>query len=130
MAVWRAAARRFALLLGGVAAGTALVSLLVGLAVGSALDRSVSVGLYLVGSFLLVSGFFVGNRGPARVKGDEAEEGGAVGGMFGVGIGSRRMRWATPEEREEAMANSAIFVALGFALIVLGVLADSRVKLI
>jgi hypothetical protein len=127
--MWRAAARRFAFLLGGVAAGTAVVSLLVGLALGSAADRAISIGFYLVGSFLLVAGFFVGNRGPARLKGAE-DEGGAVGGMFGIPIGGRRLRWATAEEREEAMANSAVFVTLGFALIVLGILADSRVKLL
>jgi hypothetical protein len=127
--VWRAAARRFLLLLGGVSAGTALASLLLGLALGSAVDRAVSVGFYLVGSFLLVTGFFVGNRGPARLRGGE-DEGGAMAGMFGVGMGGRRLRWATPEEREEAMSNSAVFVTLGFALIVIGILADSRVRLI
>jgi hypothetical protein len=127
--VWRAALRRFALLLAGVAGGTALVSLLLGLALGSAADRAVSVGFYLVGSFLLVAGFFAGNRGPARLKGRE-DEGGAVAGMFGVGIGGRRLRWATIEEREEALANSAVFVALALALLVLGVLADSRVRLL
>ena len=127
--MWRAAARRFLLLLGGVAAGTALASLLLGLALGSKLDRAVSVGFYLVGSFLLVAGFFVGNRGPARLRGAE-DEGGATAGMFGVPLGGRRLRWATPEEREEAMANSAVFVTLGLALIVLGILADSRVRLI
>lgn len=125
----RAALRRFALLLAGVAAGTALVSLLIGLALGSAIDRSVSVGLYLVGSFLLVAGFFAGNRGPARLRGRE-DETGAVAGMFGIGIAGRRLRWATPAERDEALAHSAVFVALGFALIILGVVADGRVRLL
>ena len=114
--------------LGGVAAGTALISLLVGLALGSKIDRAVSVGFYLVGSFLLVAGFFVGNRGPARPKGAE-DEAGAVAGMFGLGMGGRRLRWATREERDEAMANSAVFVTIGFALIVLGIAADERFKL-
>jgi hypothetical protein len=127
--VWRAAARRFLLLLAGVSVGTALASLLLGLALGSALDRAVSLGFYLVGSFLLVTGFFVGNRGPARLRGAE-DEGSAMAGMFGVGMGGRRMRWATPEEREEAMSNSAVFVTLGFALIVIGILADSRFHLL
>ena len=125
----RAAIRRFATLLAGVAGGTALVSLGAGLALGSPLDRAVSVGLYLVGSFLLVAGFFVGNRGPARLKGDDSEVP-AAAGMFGVGVGSRRLRWATPAEREEALANSAIFVSLGFALILLGIAADSRTHLL
>jgi hypothetical protein len=124
-----AAARRFALLLSATAAATSALSLVVGLLLGSTVSRSVSVGLYLVGCFLLVAGFFVGNRGPARLRGAE-DEGGAVGGMFGVGIGRRRLRWATVEEREEAISNSAIFVVLGLALILLGVLADTRVKLV
>ena len=113
-----------------LAAGvTALFSLLAGLALGTPIDRALSVGFYIVGSFLLVAGFFAGNRGPARFKGDETE-GGAIGGMFGIGIGGRRLRWATPEEREDALSNSAIFVALGFVLIVFGVVADSRVALL
>jgi hypothetical protein len=126
----RAALRRLTLLLAGTAGGTAALSALIGLLLGSSISRSVSVGLYLVGCFLLVSGFFVGNRGPARLKGDEGEGGGAMAGMFGLGIGARRVRWATLEEREEAISNSAIFVTLGLALILLGVLADSRVELV
>lgn len=125
----RAAARRIVFLLALATGVTALFSLLVGLALGTSVSRALSVGFYLVGCFLLVAGFFVGNRGPARFKGDETE-GGAVGGMFGVGIGGRRLRWATPEEREEALSNSAVFVALGFVLILVGVIADSRVALI
>ncbi|MBA2475477.1 MAG: hypothetical protein H0V40_05930 [Actinobacteria bacterium] len=125
----RAAARRFAILLAAVAGGTIAVSLAAGLLLGSAADRSISVGLYLVGSFLLVAGFFVGNRGPARIKGDGSELP-AAAGMFGIGVGSGRLRWATPSEREEALSNSAIFVSLGFALILLGVAADSRVHLL
>jgi hypothetical protein len=125
----RAAARRFALLLVGTATVTSLISVLVGLVLGSSVSRSISLGLYLVGCFLLVAGFFVGNRGPARLRGPE-DEGGAVGGMFGLGIGRRRLRWATIEEREEAISNSAVFVVLGLALIFLGVLADTRVALL
>jgi hypothetical protein len=125
----RAAARRFLTLLVVTAAITSAVSLALGLLIGSSASRSVSVGLYLVGCFLLVAGFFVGNRGPARLRNPE-DEGGAIGGMFGVGIGRRRLRWATLEEREEAISNSAIFVVLGLALILLGVFADSRVQLL
>jgi hypothetical protein len=89
--------------------------------------RSVSTGLYSVGCFLLVAGFFVGNRGPARARG--AGDAGAVAGLFGIGLGARRLRWATRDEQEDALAHSALFVALGIALIVLGVLADERVAL-
>src|SRR5919201_1817868 len=110
-----AAARRFATLLAGVGAVTAAISLAIGLAFGSTVSRSVSVGFYLVGAFLLVCGFFIGNRGPVRLKND-----------IGVPLlGSRFVRWATPQEREETLNDSAIFVALGFALILIGVAADS-----
>ena len=115
-----AAARRFLVLLAGVALSTAGVSLLLGLAAGSSPGRALSLGFYLVGSFLLVAGFFLGNRGPVRPKGK------AVLPL----IGPRLMRWATPEERDETINESAVFVVLGFALLVLGVLADSRYRLI
>jgi hypothetical protein len=116
----RAALRRLAgllLLAGGL---TLLGSLAVGLLLGESVGRAVSVGFYLVGSFLMVAGFFVGNRGPVRLKKD-----------VGVPLfGSRIVRWATPEEREESINTSAIYVVLGFALIFLGVLADTRYSLV
>jgi hypothetical protein len=116
----RAAFRRFLVLLVVVALGTAVISLLVGLASGASVSRALSLGFYAVGSFLLISGFFVGNRGPARLRrGSDAIP------FFG----GRMLRWATPDEREEAINLSAIFVVLGLTLIVLGVAADSRYKL-
>jgi hypothetical protein len=125
----KAGARRFAQLLGVLSAGTVVVSLLGGLLFGADPLRAISVGFYLVGSFLLVAGFFVGNRGAARPKeGDES--GTAVGGMFGIGIATRGVRWATSEERDETIANSALFVTLGFLLIVIGFVTDDRVRLL
>jgi len=116
----RAALRRFLLLFVAVGASTALVSLLAALLFGGSLARALSLGFYLVGSFLLVAGFFVGNRGPVRLKQD-----------VGVPLwGSRYVRWATPEEREEQLNLSAIFVVLGFGLILLGVVADTRNALV
>jgi hypothetical protein len=115
-----AAARRFVVLLAGVAATTAVISILVGLLVGSSLDRALSVGFYLAGCFLLVGGFFLGNRGPVRPKGEEGPS------MFGP----RFMRWATPAEREDTINSSAVFVTIGFVLLLLGVLVDSRVTLV
>ena len=53
-ALLRDAARRFVLLLAGAAGGTAVLSLLLGLALGASAGRSISVGFYLVGSFLLI----------------------------------------------------------------------------
>jgi hypothetical protein len=119
--VIRAALRRLALLVLGSALVIGLLSALAGLALGSSLGRSVSLGYYLAGSFLLISGFFMGNRGPLRSK---REEGGSI--LFGP----RVVRPASVDEREETINNSAVFVGLGFVLILLGVLADDRYRLI
>ena len=115
-----AAARRFGILLGGLAGGTALVALLLGLALGSGVSRSLSLGWYIVGSTLLISGFFVGNRGPARPQG----EGWSVFSL------RRWVRWATPDEQRESLSLSAVLVVLGFVLIALGVLADTRYNVV
>jgi hypothetical protein len=129
MEVLRGGARRFFVILGVASLVVLLVSLPVGLLLGASVGRSISVGFYVIGSFLLVAGFFVGNRGPVRLKGGEAEVGSTVG-MFGMGLGGRRLRWATPEENADAMASSAVFVVIGFVLILIGVIADSRVQLL
>ena len=118
-----AAARRFLFLLAVTAAGTALVSLAIGLLLGAGISRSVSLGFYCVGSFLLISGFFVGNRGPVRVKGDPGF------GMFGI-FRNRRLRWASGSEQVESLSLSFVFVMLGIILIVLGVVADTRYSLV
>jgi hypothetical protein len=116
--VLAAAARRFAIVLGVISAGTALISYLLGLAVGSTADRSISLGFYVVGSFLLIAGFFVGNRGPARLRGEEH------GGL----LGPRRLRWASLEERTSALNESALLIAIGFVLLVFGLLVDDRAR--
>jgi hypothetical protein len=41
----------------------------------------------------------------------------------------RWVRWATPEEQRESISLSAVLVTLGIAIIVLGVLADTRYRL-
>jgi hypothetical protein len=121
--VWTAAARRFVILLGSVAALVTAASVGLGLALGSSLTRAVSVGFYLVGAFLLVAGFFMGSRGPTRLRGEPGDE-----GPWGLGR-KRGVRLATSEERRDALATTAIFVTLGLALIVVGVIADSRYDL-
>ena len=120
LGVWLGAARRFALLLGAIAAGTVLVSYVLGLAAGSTVRRSISLGFYVVGSFLLVVGFFIGNRGPARSKGEEH------GGI----LGPRLLRWASAEERVTTINESAVFITVGFVLIVIGLLVDDRASVV
>jgi hypothetical protein len=111
----------FAVLLsvGVTAAGSALLGLLI----GASLDRSLVLGFYLAGCFLMVAGFFAGNRGPTRVK---SESPAATATPFGVFSGARKLRWATLGEQDEAINNSAVFVGLGILLVVVGVLLDGR----
>jgi hypothetical protein len=63
----------------------------------------------------LIGGFFLGNRGPVRAQRNQPIP------LFGT----RFVRWATPEEQHEAINTSAVYVSLGFALILVGVLADT-----
>jgi hypothetical protein len=118
-AVVAAGLRRFAFILAGLAGLTTTFTLLFAALSGGNVDRTVAVGFDLVGVFFLVAGFFVGNRGPVRLKGQASVP------LFG----ERRMRWATPEEREEAISDSAIFIAVGIAMIIIGVAIDSRYRL-
>jgi hypothetical protein len=118
-----AAARRFALFFGALTAGIVLVSAFLGLTLGSSLSRAVSLGFYLTGSFLLVTGFFLGNRGPARLRGQPGDE-----GVWGLGR-RKGVRLATPEEQAEAVSTTTIFVTVGLLLIFIGVIADPRYSL-
>ena len=121
MSTLLAALRRLVLLVGGAAGLTAVFSVLIGLLIGASLERALTLGFYLVGCFLLVTAFFVGNRGPARIKSETAE----AGGMFPY-FGSRTMRWATLSEQDDAINNSAVFVILGFILVFIGALIDTH----
>src|SRR2546423_5691674 len=115
-----AAARRFGILLAALVGGTGALALLLGLAFGSSVSRALSLGWYIVGSILLISGFFVRNRGPARPQGEGWN-------VFSL---RRWVPWATPEEQRETLSLSAVLVLLGFVLIALGVLADTRYKVV
>jgi hypothetical protein len=99
--------------------GTAVIALLLGLVLGSSIGRSLSLGWYIVGSALLICGFFIGNRGPARPQGE---------GWNPLSL-RRWTRWATPGEQLETLSFSAVLVICGFVLIALGVIADTRYSL-
>jgi hypothetical protein len=118
-----AALRRLAIAILLCVGVTAAVSALIGLLAGKSLDRSLVLGFYLAGCFLMVAGFFAGNRGPARIK---SEAPGVSATPFGVFSGSRRLRWATLGEQDDAINNSALFVGLGIVLVLVGVLLDGR----
>jgi hypothetical protein len=115
-----AALRRFSFLLVAIAGGSAIVALFVGLIAGADALRSISVGWYSAGAALLLGGFFVGNRGPARPQGE---------GWFPFSL-KRWVRWASPDEQRESISLSAVLVVLGFVLIVLGAVTDTRHSLI
>lgn len=113
-AVLVGAARRFAKLILGFAGVTVVASLAVGLPSGNSLSRSLSTGFYLVGCVTLVVGFALAARGPVRAGTGEA----------------RGFRFITASERDGALADSAIFVAVGVVLLVVGVLSDTRYPLL
>jgi hypothetical protein len=112
----RAAARRFLVLIAVVAGVTIACSALIGAIGGGNLGRSISLGLYLVGSLAVFGGVMIGSRGPSRSKNPRFES----------LIGPRLVRWATPEEQHQTLSDSAIFVTVGLVLILLGLLIDSR----
>jgi hypothetical protein len=120
-AVLLAGLRRFFVILLGVAVTVTLITLLLAFLGKWDVDRVVSAGFDVVGAFLMVVGFFVGNRGPVRLKGE------AQTAPF---FGPRHVRWATPEERAETLNDSAVFVAVGLAMVVIGIVIDTRYSLI
>jgi hypothetical protein len=121
-----AAIRRLVVLVVGCSAVTVVASVALGLLAGASLDRAVSLGFYGLGCFLMVSGFFVGNRGPSRVKSETA---GST--MLPIpGFGNRRLRWATLDEQNETINNSAVFIVLGLILVLIGVVVDSHHSLV
>ncbi len=123
MALLLSAARRFLLILVALGTLSIVVSLPLGLLLGASVSRSISLGFYIVGCFLLVAGFAIGNKGPLRFKRGEGSREEAF-------WGARVVRWATEAEREDAINTSAVFVVGGLVLVIVGVLADDRFSLI
>ena len=110
------AAVRLVGLLGGASLLVLVTALPLGLLTHASLNRAISLGFYLVGALLVVIGFAGGSRGPFRSDPDD-------GGPIRVG---RRLRRATVEELNETMSVAAIVIAIGLALLVIGVAIDSR----
>lgn len=111
--------RRLLTMTAVVGGATLAISLMLALLAGTSVRRSVAVGFYLVGSILLLAGFFVGNRGVLRAEGDSERP-----SLFG--LGRKRIRSATGEEQRESLRVSAIVIGLGIALLILGTLADNE----
>ncbi len=113
--------RRFLTVAAGCIAVTAVLSLALGAVFRDSPTRSLSVGFYLAACMSMILGVFYGLRPPVRQDGDQ----GAIGGLFGIFL-STPVRFATPEERQDSLASSAVFVALGIVLALVGVLCDGR----
>jgi hypothetical protein len=114
--VLRDAVRRLALIYAGVLGTTIVLSLLIGLAAGAHVSRSVAIGCYVGGAALLAGCFVVGVRGPLR-------------GVSGTGetvplFGARSVRRASAEERSEASWTAVALFLLGLSLVVIGALLD------
>jgi hypothetical protein len=117
------AARRILGLFAVVGGVTVFVSIALALLTDTSVRRAIAVGFYAVGSIVLLSGFFVGNRGVLRADTDD-EKGGLL-----LGFGRRRVRSATGEEQRENVRVSALVIGLGIVLLVLGTLADTENRL-
>ena len=112
-------ARRLVVLIASVAGATLALSVMLAVLAGTSVRRSAAVGFYLVGSILLLAGFFVGNRGVLRAEGDPQRP-----SLFG--FGRRSVRSATGEEQRESVRISAIVIGLAVAVLILGTLADNE----
>lgn len=119
--------RRTFIILLGISAPTAVVSLLLGLAFGSPVTRSLATGFYLVGSLIMVVGILSGVRGPVRSTAVSETD---PGSLFGLGVGPRRLRKATEDERRDALSTAVLFLLLGLVLVAFGIVADPEVDLL
>jgi hypothetical protein len=113
-----AAARRFLVLLGGISAVVVAAGLVLAALGATSPNRAISLGFYGVGAFLLLGGFLFGNRGPYRADS-------AAGERFG-----RSLRRATPDDVRETVNMAVLLSVLGFLLLALGVIIDSRFELV
>src|SRR5262252_2452584 len=66
--MWLPAIRRMLKLFLIISGGTIVLSALFGLLLQASLVRSIAIGFYLVGCFVLFGAFFFGNRGPIRSR--------------------------------------------------------------
>jgi hypothetical protein len=110
------AARRLGLIFGAVLGSTVVVSLLLGLAAGKSLSRSVAIGLYVAGAVALLGCFVMGARGPLRGAGSAGESTPL--------LAAKRVRRATSDERSEASRTAILLFVLGLVLVVIGSAID------
>lgn len=113
----RGALRRLSIILGSLVGGTAVISLLIGLAAGSSARRALSVGFYIGGAALLSGSLIMGVRGPLRPEWKDEQ----TAGRF---LGPRGVRRATQDERSSAHRSSLFLFGLGLTMLVIGAVLD------
>jgi hypothetical protein len=118
--MYRQAARRLALIYGGILAATIIISALLGAASGTGVQRSVALGFYISGSLFLIGCFVFGARGPLR---GVSEDGQTV-----PLLGARKVRRAEGSERSEATRTSILLFVVGLSLVVIGAMLDPAHK--
>jgi hypothetical protein len=121
--VLRGAIRRIAVIVAVLVGGTAAISLAIGALAGKNLLHSLAVGFYLAGAGVLFGCLALGSRGPMRVDRSVEEESTVFvpTPSFGLrSLGRRRLRKASPEERNESRRASLGLFVLGLLLILLG----------
>jgi hypothetical protein len=104
-----AGARRFLLIIGVLTGGTAAGAAAIGLVSGNGLNRTISLGFYAIGSFCTIVGFALTMRGALR-PGTPTEDG--------------------SDDVAALRGTSALLISAGLILVVLGVVVDSRVRVI
>jgi hypothetical protein len=114
----RGALRRIGIILGSLVGGTAVISLLLGLAAGSSARRALSVGFYIAGAALLSGTLIMGIRGPLRPEWKDDSQ------TMGRFLGPRGVRKATPEERSQSRSSSLFLFGLGVVMLVIGGVLD------
>jgi MFS family permease len=112
-AVWR-----FLAFVAGASVFAFVLGLLVTVFSHDQLRRGVAVGFYITGVGLAGLGFLAGSRPPVRSK--------STGGFLGTLWSGGGVRWATPDEHREALNLPAVLVAVGVALIPIGIGVDSK----
>jgi hypothetical protein len=112
--------RRLAAIAATVLAADVVISLLLGLAAGAGAERSISVGLYVLGVLLLVGCFVFGVRGPLRGVGSTGETTPV--------LGARRIRTATAEERTESTRTAIALFLAGIVVVVVASVVDPTHK--
>ncbi len=105
-----AGVRRLLIVLGALVGGTTVVAALLGVATGSSLNRSISLGLYAVGSFCTIIGFAMTMRGALRPR----ERGGQP----------------VVEDAGSARAASGLLITAGIVIMLVGMAVDSRVRVV